>query len=121
MEISKKFLLIAGVLLFLTMISIGVGNERVVTITPRDTQSSQVAVPAVHDTLETIPPETSVEDTDTSIPEMVTFVLNKNTKKFHLPDCASVAQMKEKNRVPVTGTRDDILAMGYTPCHNCNP
>lgn len=49
------------------------------------------------------------------------YVLNKNSKKFHLPSCASVDQIKSKNRQDYHGTRDDLIARGYEPCGRCNP
>lgn len=49
------------------------------------------------------------------------YVLNTNTMRFHYPDCASVGQMKSKNRAYFTGTREEIIAMGYQPCGNCHP
>ena len=47
------------------------------------------------------------------------YILNKNTKVFHYPDCDSVSQMKEKNKEYFTGTKEEAMNMGYTPCHNC--
>ena len=49
------------------------------------------------------------------------YILNKNTKKFHYPDCPSVKRMKEKNKEYYTGSREDLIAQGYDPCKNCNP
>ena len=49
------------------------------------------------------------------------YVLNTNTKRFHLPDCPSVNDMKETNRAPFTGSRDELIARGYTPCGRCKP
>ena len=49
------------------------------------------------------------------------YVLNTNTKKFHYPYCRSVKQMSGKNKAYHTGTRDEVLAMGFVPCKNCNP
>lgn len=49
------------------------------------------------------------------------YVLNTNTKKFHYPDCRSVKKMKDKNRKDYTGTRDEVIEMGFVPCKNCNP
>lgn len=49
------------------------------------------------------------------------YVLNKNTKKFHYPDCSSVDRMKESNKEYYTGSRDDLIARGYDPCKNCRP
>lgn len=51
----------------------------------------------------------------------VTYVLNKNTKKFHYPDCASVDDMAAKNRLDVSWDRDEVIARGYVPCKRCNP
>lgn len=50
-----------------------------------------------------------------------TYILNTNTKKFHYPSCSSVKQMKDKNKKKVTGSRDEIIKMGYDPCKRCNP
>lgn len=50
-----------------------------------------------------------------------TYVLNTNSMKFHYPDCGSVDQMSPKNRRDFTGTRDEAIAQGYTPCGNCKP
>lgn len=50
-----------------------------------------------------------------------TYILNTNTHKFHYPSCSSVSQMSEKNKQSFTGTRDEVIAMGYDPCGRCNP
>ncbi len=49
------------------------------------------------------------------------YILNTNTKKFHYPWCASVDDMKEKNKKAFQGTRDEAIAAGYKPCKRCNP
>ncbi len=49
------------------------------------------------------------------------YIANKNTKKFHYPDCYSVDRMSEKNKEYFTGSRQDIINRGYSPCGNCNP
>lgn len=51
----------------------------------------------------------------------ITYVLNTNTKKFHLPSCSSVKDMKDKNKQEVTCSRDEVIDMGYVPCKRCNP
>lgn len=50
-----------------------------------------------------------------------TYVLNTNTMKFHYPTCSSVDDMKEKNKQIYTGSRDEVINMGYVPCKRCNP
>ena len=49
------------------------------------------------------------------------YVLNRNTRRFHRPECPSVQHMKEKNRISFTGSREELLGQGYEPCQNCNP
>ena len=50
-----------------------------------------------------------------------TYILNTNTHKFHYPSCSSVNQMNESNKQEYSGTRDEVIAMGYDPCGRCNP
>lgn len=54
-------------------------------------------------------------------PAGITYVLNKNTKKFHNPDCSSVDTIKPKNREDTTKSRDEVIGAGYVPCKRCNP
>jgi len=49
------------------------------------------------------------------------YVLNKNTKKFHYSGCSSVRRMKESNKVYYSGTRSELIKRGYSPCGRCNP
>lgn len=53
--------------------------------------------------------------------EEITYILNTSTHKFHLPDCAGAADIKEKNRQEYTGTRDELISDGYEPCGRCHP
>ena len=50
-----------------------------------------------------------------------TYILNTNSHKFHDPDCSSVSGMSTANRQEYTGSREDLIAQGYTPCGQCNP
>ena len=49
------------------------------------------------------------------------YVLNERSKKFHLPDCSGIVNMSPKNRRDFTGTREELIASGYTPCGTCKP
>ena len=78
-------------------------------------------VPAEEDP-DTDAPAEEVPDADgTSVPEEIGYVLNTNSKKFHLPSCPSAAKISEKNREVYTGDREDLLALGYDPCKICMP
>lgn len=61
------------------------------------------------------------EETGDSEGITTTYVLNTNTLKFHYPDCRSVKQMKDKNKLTEETTREDLISRGYDPCGNCNP
>ena len=61
------------------------------------------------------------DDDDDTHTQSVSYILNKNTKKIHLPSCRSVDQMKESNKDYYTGDIDDLLNRGYSRCGNCNP
>lgn len=51
----------------------------------------------------------------------VTYILNTNSKKFHLPDCPSVAKIAEKNKQTTSASRTTLIAQGNTPCQQCKP
>ena len=47
------------------------------------------------------------------------YVLNTNSRKIHLPDCNSVKDMKEKNKMQVTDSLDNLKNQGFKPCQRC--
>ncbi|MBR3171421.1 MAG: S-layer homology domain-containing protein [Lachnospiraceae bacterium] len=57
----------------------------------------------------------------TVVPSTNKYVLNTNTKKFHYSSCSSVKTIKNQHRKDYTGSRSNVIAMGYTPCKRCNP
>ena len=65
--------------------------------------------------------QTSPESSAPQESQEITYVLNTNTMKFHYPTCSSVDDMKEKNKQIYTGSREDVINMGYVPCKRCNP
>jgi len=79
--------------------------------------------------VETPAPQPETDTTVQTSPELsapqesqgITYVLNTNTKKFHYPTCSSVDDMKEKNKQIYTGSREEVINMGYVPCKRCNP
>ncbi len=48
-----------------------------------------------------------------------TYILNTNTKKYHLPDCSSAAKIAEKNKAASSASTQELEAQGYEPCGNC--
>lgn len=71
------------------------------------------------------------KDSDTSAAEIeepqqpdtvaATYILNTNSRKFHRPDCSSAFQISDANREKYTGTREELIEQGYTPCGYCKP
>lgn len=49
------------------------------------------------------------------------YVLNTNTKVFHLPECSYVGSISDENKEVYTGTRGSVIDMGYDSCGHCNP
>lgn len=54
-------------------------------------------------------------------PQTVDYVLNTNSMRFHLPTCSSVDTIADHNRQDYTGTREELIESGYTPCGICKP
>lgn len=49
------------------------------------------------------------------------YILNTNTHKIHYPDCPSVEDIKAKNKKEYNGSKEELLANGYTECDRCKP
>ena len=50
-----------------------------------------------------------------------TYILNTNSKKFHITTCSSVSKISDKNKKEYKGLKQDLLSQGYEPCGVCNP
>lgn len=92
-------------------------TETTVPTTAPEITETEAAEPAI----DTTPSSTEPETEGTESAEARDYVLNKNTKKFHFPDCGSVSQIKESNRSDYHGTRQELLDRGYSPCGRCKP
>lgn len=53
--------------------------------------------------------------------EVGDFVINTNTRKFHLPECPAVTDIAEKNKQIFTGSCTELIEQGLAPCKKCNP
>lgn len=63
--------------------------------------------------------ETLGENTVSTAPQG--YVINANSKVFHLPVCPSTQTMKDSNKRFTQDTREELIAQGYKPCGNCKP
>jgi micrococcal nuclease len=48
------------------------------------------------------------------------YLANRNTLRFHRPDCPLAQKMAPANRVKI-GTLKEAYLEGYSPCRNCKP
>ena len=49
------------------------------------------------------------------------YILNTNTKRFHYEGCHGASQIKNKNKREFTGSREELIDKGYSPCGMCHP
>lgn len=63
----------------------------------------------------------STESAEQGGATQTTYILNTGSKKFHMPECDSVEDIRGHNKQEYTGTRDEIIAQGYEPCGRCHP
>ena len=49
------------------------------------------------------------------------YVANKRSFKLHFPECESLTNMKEENKLYLTGTREELINQGFEPCGGCRP
>ncbi len=50
-----------------------------------------------------------------------TYVLNTGSMRFHRPDCASVERIADHNKKYTTGSREELIGAGFSPCGICRP
>ena len=84
--------------------------------TPQSEAAQSSASAADDERTFTIPDESMrVEESEAA------FILNVNTGKFHWPHCPSVSDMREHNKFPFSGTREEAIELGFKPCGVCKP
>lgn len=53
--------------------------------------------------------------------EVFDYVINIKSKKFHISGKSCANSINEENRENYTGTREQLIEKGYSPCKICNP
>ncbi len=60
-------------------------------------------------------------DTSSTVDEIKTeYVVNTKSKKFHLPECGSVEDIKPENK-SISTDREELIKTGYSACKSCKP
>lgn len=65
--------------------------------------------------------ESAMQEEADAAGEGTDYVLNTNTKKFHLPSCGSAKNIRQENKEEYTGSRQQLVETGYEPCGSCKP
>ena len=65
--------------------------------------------------------DNSNDNTDIGTGEIMQYILNVSSKKFHTPGGYCAGNISDKNRKEYEGTREALIADGYTPCGICKP
>lgn len=68
---------------------------------------------------ETATPYSTPENGQEENKELKKFVINRKTKKFHLPECSNAVDMIEENKIEVESTEEDLIKDGFSPCKKC--
>ncbi|MBD5156896.1 MAG: hypothetical protein HDT13_04610 [Butyrivibrio sp.] len=92
---------------------------------PEETQAISTVPPAPAETqaIPTVPPapEETIESPATPIPPVqeITYVLNTNTMKIHVPSCSSVDRISPKNYATTNLSIPELEEEGYSRCGRC--
>ena len=109
----KKILLLMIALMILSMTACSSAPKEYEVKNP-DTQTTQSQT-----LTQTTEPVEEIEEVAEPVAE-VNYIGNANSYKFHKPECSSVDQMNESNKVLIS-TRDEAIENGFEPCQRCNP
>lgn len=98
-------------------------TTKATTTTTTTTTEATTTAAAETTTAATEPPAPAQEETPAEQPaaNVFTYVINTGSGIFHYPSCSSAKRISDANRSEYTGTRDDLIAQGYSPCGNCDP
>ena len=103
-------------------------TQEIPTTTPpvQETTQEVTAVPPAPEETQAIPtvpsaPEETTESPTTSIPPVqeVTYILNTNTMKIHVPSCSSVDRISPKNYATTNLSIPELEEEGYSRCGRC--
>lgn len=131
--IKGKFKVIVAIILFiLTLIAVPTNETQNSDIPPETTLTvvEETTAATEETTIESAteaPTEAPTEHATEAPTEAPTedngrdYVLNTNTRKFHYPSCSSAEDIKASNRKEYHGTREELIAKGYSPCGRCHP
>lgn len=106
-------------------------TEQITTTTIETTTSTKAKTTTTTTTITkvttTTKPTTTIKTTTKATtvlnekPVQSAYVLNISTLKFHRVNCRHIKTMDAENRQDFTGSREQVIGMGYSPCGTCKP
>ena len=103
----------------------GIGGNSTQTQPTQPPETTQPPQPTQPPQTEPTQPTTTAPAEDTQPPatedSAVDYIINKNSGLFHEPDCGAVENMNPKNKLEYSGTKEELIEQGYTPCGWCKP
>ena len=99
------------------------GKSLIWNCTPSETWQAGKQQENQHNNEDNVASDKGIDQENNGVQDLsdIKYILNTNTKKFHYPTCASVNDMKEKNKKTSSESREIIINQGYVPCKRCNP
>lgn len=91
-----------------------------VSVSTKRNENAEVN-PTVKPQITPSPVSAETSDIKNTTDSAVTYIANRNSKKFHRPSCGNAKKMNESNKVSLNCSRDEAIAAGYQPCKKCNP
>ena len=83
-----------------------------------ETSNQPESIPQAEMPEATIETQTDAQSANPTEPN-ATYILNTDSKKFHIPSCTFVGRMNEENKAKFDGSRDELIANGYSSCKTC--
>jgi competence protein ComEC len=97
-----------------SMIAISDGKTITWNCAPSDSWKAGEPIGSVNTRNAAVNPNIGLDNHTSTI-----FIINTNTKKFHIPSCSSVDDMVDKNKEQSTFTKKELIEKGYDPCKRC--
>lgn len=66
-------------------------------------------------------PFAELHATESETAEAGVYIINTNSKKFHLTTCAQARNISADHKLTRTVDRETLIAEGYSPCGSCKP
>lgn len=95
-------------------------NSTTIATTTQPATTSITVAPTTQPETEPPTPEPTIQATEPPV-FIMNYVLNTNTMKAHTTHCGEVRKIKAENKQEYSGTSEELISYGYSPCGRCKP